>query len=152
VLHGEMKLSRSHAIVLVRLRCLFPAASVLRDLATFYENFTTRFLPLFPSSRLLCSLCSYVPKPITCACAMPMPTRTRTHNKQTKKATCKCRSFTVAIIVGASNYSQKRNRRCCNNAACASEEDGAWVVARRLKSGPCMQIGTTLGGCPSCSI
>ena len=47
VLHGETKLSRSHAIVLVGLRCLVPAASVLRDLATFYEHFTTRFLPLF---------------------------------------------------------------------------------------------------------
>jgi hypothetical protein len=40
------KLSRPHAIVLVRLCSLFPAASVLRGLATFYEHFTTRFLPL----------------------------------------------------------------------------------------------------------
>jgi hypothetical protein len=47
VLHGERELSRSHAMVLVRLCCLFPAASVLRDLATFYEHFTTRLLPLF---------------------------------------------------------------------------------------------------------
>ena len=68
-----------------------------------------------PSSRLLCSLCSYVPKPITCAFAMSRcqlatrnsqlatRTRTRTQKNQTKKATCTCRSFTVAIIVGACN-------------------------------------------------
>ena len=38
-----------------------------------------------------------------------------------------------------------------HDAACACE-DGAWVVARRLKTGPCMRIETAHGGCPSCSI
>ena len=47
LLHGERKRSRSHAIVLVRLRCLLLAASVLCDPGTFCEYFTTRFLPLF---------------------------------------------------------------------------------------------------------
>ena len=60
VLRRERGFSQSHAILLVRLRCMFPAASVLRDLATFYEHFTTRFLPLFTEllDRRGVTLCS----------------------------------------------------------------------------------------------